>query len=89
MKLHSGRLTDARDVVALAEDVDFDRVADYLDRGDADQVQAVLERVRDTIGSEDFRDAYKGVFTAQELPEKRITAVQEFLTQQIEELDGE
>lgn len=89
MKLHSGRLTDARDVVALAEDVDFDRVADYLDRGDADQLQAVLERVRDTIGSEDFRDAYKGVFTAQELPEKRIAAVQQFLTQQIEELDGE
>jgi len=89
MKLHSGRLTDARDVVALAADVDFDRVADYLDRDDTDQLQAVLERARDTIGSEDFRDAYKGVFTAQELPKERIAAVQEFLTQQIEELTAE
>jgi len=49
----------------------------------------VLERARDTIGSEDFRDAYKGVFTAQELPKERIAAVQEFLTQQIEELTAE
>lgn len=85
MKLHSGRLTDARDVVALADDVDFDRVAAALDRGDDEQLRAVLERVRDTIGSEDFRDAYKGVFTAEDLPEDRIAAVQAFLTQQIED----
>lgn len=85
MKLHGGRLTDARDVVALAEDVDFDRVAEYVDRGDTERLQAVLDRVRDTIGSEDFRDAYKGVFTAEDLPEERIAAVQEFLTGQIDE----
>lgn len=89
MKLHSGRLTDARDVIALADDVDFDRVADYLDRGESDQLQAVLEQVRDTVGSEDFRDAYKGVFTSEDLPEERITAVQEFLTQQIDDLATE
>lgn len=85
MKLHSGRLTDARDVVALADDVDFDRVEEYMDRGDQEQLQGVLDRVRDTIGSEDFRDAYKGVFTAEDLPEERIVAVQEFLAGQIDE----
>lgn len=85
MKLHGGRSTDARDVVALAEGVDFDRVGEYVDRGDMEQLQAVLQRVRDTIGSEDFRDAYKGVFTAEDLPEERIAAVQEFLTRQIDE----
>jgi len=89
MKLHSGRLTDARDVVALADDVDFDRVADYLDRGDTEQLRTVLERVQDTIGSDDFRDAYKGVFTAQELPEERIAALQEFLTRQLDGCDIE
>lgn len=85
MKLHGGRSTDARDVVALAEGVDFDRVGEYVDRGDMEQLQAVLQRVRDTIGSEDFRDAYNGVFTAEDLPEERIAAVQEFLTRQIDE----
>jgi len=89
MKLHSGRLTDARDVVALADDVEFDRVADYLERGDTEQLRAVLEQVRDTVGSEDFRDAYKGVFTAQDLPEDRIAAVQAFLTRQLDEFATE
>jgi hypothetical protein len=89
MKLHSGRLTDARDVVALADNVEFDCVADYLERGDTDQLQTVLERVRDTVESEDFRDAYKGVFTAQDLPADRIEAVQEFLRRQLDELATE
>lgn len=84
MKLHSGRLTDARDVVALAEDVDFDRVAAYVDRGDPDQLHEVLERGQETIRSDAFTDAYKGVFTAEELPEDRIASVQQFLTRQIE-----
>lgn len=72
------------DLVITAEQ--FDRVADHVDRGDREQLRAVLERIRDTVGSEDFRDAYKGVFTAEELLEDRIAAVQAFLTRQIEDL---
>jgi len=87
MKLHSGRMTDARDMIALADDIDFDRVAAYADRGDTEQFKAVLEELRDTIKSEDFADAYKGVFTAQTLPEDRIAAVDKFLEQQVETLD--
>lgn len=88
MKLHSGRLTDARDVIALADDVDFDRVAEAMDRGDRKQLQAVLERVRDVISQEDFADAFKGVFAAQELPEARIEAVETFLDEQIARLSS-
>lgn len=86
MKLHSGRLTDAGDVIALADDVDFDRVAAALDRGDRQQLRAVLERVRDVISQEDFANAFKGVFAAQELPEARIEAVETFLEEKIEKL---
>lgn len=86
MKLHSGRLTDARDVVALAAGADFDRVADHLHRGDREQLQAVLERMLDTIKSEDFADAFKGVFTEQELPGDQIEQVQVFLQERITEL---
>lgn len=86
MKLHSGRLTDARDVVALADQVDFERVEPYLVRGDSEALQTVLERVRDVVTSNDFADAFKGVFAAQALPETRIEAVTEFLDAQIDEL---
>ncbi|PSQ47969.1 hypothetical protein BRD19_08130 [Halobacteriales archaeon SW_7_65_23] len=33
VKLHSGRLTDARDVVALIEDADLEKVENHIDRG--------------------------------------------------------
>lgn len=89
MKLHSGRLTDVRDVVALADGIDFDRVADYLDRGDTEQLLTVLGRVRDTVENENFQDSYKGVITAQALPEERIVAVQAFLSRQINNLASE
>lgn len=86
MKLHGGRLTDARDVIALADDVDFDRVAAVLDRGDREQLRGVLEGVRDVITDEDFVDAFKGVFAAQDVPEARIEAVEAFLEAQIAKL---
>lgn len=86
MKLHSGRLTDARDVVALADQVDFERVEPYLVRGDSEALQTVLERVRDVVTSDDFADAFKGVFAAQALPETQIEAVTEFLDAQINQL---
>lgn len=82
-KLHSGRLTDARDVVALAGDIDFDRVSDHLHRGDRGQLRVVLQRVLDTVTGEDFADAFKGVFSARELPADQIGRVETFLEEQL------
>lgn len=86
MKLHSGRQTDARDVVALAEDVAFDEVADYLDRGNRERLRASLERVLKTITGENFEDAFKGVFSERDIPEEQIDQVRDFLQKQIDEL---
>lgn len=36
MAMHTGRLTDARDVVELADNVDFERVADDVVRGNTE-----------------------------------------------------
>lgn len=86
MKLHSGRRTDARDVVALAGDVDFDRVADYMDRGEPERFREALERVQATVTGEGFEDAFKGVFSEQELPEEQIQQVQHLLQKHIDAL---
>ena len=43
-KLHSGRETDLRDVLAIAEEIDLDTVASHLHRGDEDSLRAQLER---------------------------------------------
>lgn len=84
VKLHSGRLTDARDVVALATDLDLDVLAKHLDRGDSEKLQQVLKRVESTIGSDDFEDAFKGVFQQGTLPENNIDKIQQFIQDQVD-----
>lgn len=63
------------DIVITAEQ--FDRFATLLRDEGYEKIEDV-EQVRHTVGSDDFRDAYKGVFTAQDLPQDRIAAVQRF-----------
>ena len=79
VKLHSGRLTDARDAVALASNVDIEQLEKHLDRGDQKRLQQVLEEVLGTINSEDFEDAFKGVFQQQELPANNIEKIRGFI----------
>lgn len=88
MTLHSGGLTDARDVVALADQVDFERVEPYLVRGDSEALRQVLVRVQDVITGEHFPDAFKGVFAAQTMPETHIDAANRFLKSMIDELSS-
>lgn len=87
VKLHSGRKADTRDLVVLASDVDFDRIATHLHRGDpaklADRVDTVLER----LTADGFEDSFKGVFERQTVPEDDIEAVVEFLSDQRNRLE--
>lgn len=75
VKLHSGRRTDVRDVVALAQDIDADEVMRHIDRGDQEKLEDVLEEVDDDLGSEGFEDSFKGVFSQGELPDNKIQEV--------------
>jgi hypothetical protein len=79
VKLHSGRLTDARDVVALIEDADMEEVEKHIDRGDQEKLQDVLENVQQTVSDSDFEDSFKGVFSQNTLPEQQIQRLQEFI----------
>lgn len=84
VKLHSGRLTDVRDVVALAGDVDFEALATHLDRGDEEKLHDVLDGVYETLVDENFEDSFKGVFSTTEFPEEDIEAVREFVRRRLE-----
>ena len=75
VKLHSGRKTDARDVVALADDTDAEQVLKHLDRGDRDKLHEGLEKVEERIQSQEFEDSFKGVFSQGELPENKIQQI--------------
>jgi hypothetical protein len=83
VKLHSGRRTDARDVVALAQDIDTEQVLKHLDRGNKQKLHNILEKIDERIGSEEFEDSFKGVFSQGKLPEQEISLIQEIIEEHL------
>lgn len=86
IKLHSGRFTDARDVVAAAVDADFDRVETNFHRGDPEAVAEQLASISEQLADESFVDSFKGEFQQQSVPTDTIERVREFLAAQQERL---
>ena len=70
LKINSARLTDARDIVALCQNVDFDMVAEFMDnnKGIYDNLNNLLSYFK----SDNFKDAFKGVFSIEKLPKGNI-----------------
>ena len=62
MKVHSGRLTDFRDVAALAKDTDLELIRKFLLVGDLKQLKENLHRLNNVVNDKNFVDSFKGVF---------------------------
>ncbi len=78
-KLHSARLTDCRDIVALASEINKNKIVEYANRGDKKRFKLCLEKVKSTIENKNFIDAFKGVFSAEAVPEKNVHNVKDTL----------
>jgi len=61
-KIHSGRLTDFRDIAALAKNSDIDKIKKFLFIGDTPKVNNNLMKLNKTINDPKFVDSFKGVF---------------------------
>ena len=86
-KLHSGRQTDLRDVLAVAEEIDLETVAHHLRRGDDAALRAQLERGLEILESEELAHGYQSDFGASAVSMKTVTSLQDYLSAQIEQLD--
>ena len=86
IKLHSGRFTDARDVISAAADADFDRVGTHLHRGEPEALAEQLASISEQLADESFADSFKGEFQQQSVPEATIERVRDFLAGQQERL---
>lgn len=62
MKIHSGRLTDFRDIAALAKDTDLELIKRFLFIGDLGQINENLQKLSKLVNDENFVDSFKGVF---------------------------
>ena len=72
MKIHSARLTDARDLVALCKDIDFDKVGKFMKMGNINDIKNNLKMLISHFKSENFKDSFKGVFSIEKLPADNI-----------------
>lgn len=70
LKINSARLTDARDIVALCQNVDFDIVAEFMDNNK--EILNNLNNLLSYFKSDNFKDAFKGVFSIEKLPKGNI-----------------
>ncbi len=62
MKIHSGRLTDFRDIAALAKNIDTDKIRKFLFIGDLAVIRANLDKLKKVVKDKNFVDSFKGVF---------------------------
>lgn len=85
-KLHSGRETNLRDVLAVAEEIDIGTVTPYLHRGDNPALRDQLERGREILDSEELRHGYRSDFGASAVSADTIEDVRRYLAVQIEQL---
>ncbi len=62
MKIHSGRLTDFRDIAALAKDTDLEKIRKFLFIGDLNSLDVNLIKIAKVVKDKNFVDSFKGVF---------------------------
>ena len=62
LKLHAGRLTDIRDVVALSKNIDLELIKKFIFRGKINFVKKNVEKLLSLIHDKGFMDSFKGVF---------------------------
>ena len=85
-KLHSGRETDLRDVLAVAEEVRLEAVTPHLHRGDEQARKEQLERGKEVLASDGLRHGYRSDFGESSISTGTVTSLREYLTEQIERL---
>jgi len=61
-KIHSGRLTDFRDIAALAKDCNINLVKRMLFVGDLDRLNKNLKELKRAVNDPKFVNSFKGVF---------------------------
>jgi hypothetical protein len=62
MKIHSGRLTDFRDIAALAKDSDISLIKKFLFIGDLNIINENLKKLKRIVDDANFINSFKGVF---------------------------
>jgi len=62
LKLHSGRLTDFRDIAALAKNINLELIENMIWQGKTEIVKENIKKLISLLDKREFMDSFKGVF---------------------------
>ncbi len=62
LKIHSGRLTDIRDIVALCHNLNLEIIKAFLTVGNKKIIAENIQKVVHSVDQKEFLDSFKGVF---------------------------
>lgn len=85
-KLHSGRTTDLRDVLAIAEEIDLALVTPHLHRGDGPALCEQLDRGVEILRSDGLKHGFRSDFGSTAVSPETVTELEAYLSAQIEQL---
>lgn len=85
-KLHSGRETDLRDVLAIGKEIDFDTVMPHLLRGEESALRDQLDRGVDLLDSDELRHGFQSDFGGSTVSEMTVARLRKYLSARIEQL---
>jgi uncharacterized protein YcgL (UPF0745 family) len=78
MKLHSGRLSDIRDVVALMP-CDSEKLKKHLHKGDVEKLKESIKKQSDFLNKPQFDDSFKGIFGPYSFNEKDVKETKDLI----------
>ena len=81
LKLHSGRLTDFRDIAALAKNIDCAIIECMIWGGKTEIVKENIKKLLALLDKKEFMDSFKGVFMEKkyDIDSKEIRKLERFL----------
>ncbi len=85
LKIHSGRRTDARDFVVLAQNADTEKIIQHVKRGTLGQLKIQIHKMVNMLKDKKLIDSLKGVFRISQEVTKQIITAQKLL----EEINSE
>lgn len=80
-KIHACRLTDVRDVVAICNDTNVDKIIEFSKRGEFNKLRENIRRFDEIIHNKKFIDSFKGVFSLEKLSIKNIKDSEKIIEQ--------
>ena len=85
MKVHSGRLSDVRDIIVLMP-CDKDKLKEFLLRGNLNNLKASIKKQASFIEKPQFDDSFKGIFGIQAYNPKEIESAKKLFTDLLNEI---